>query len=373
MKSYSTLEEDDGDGLDSLLDTMTNVVGILVMVLIATQLGVKDAVDRIAQSEKGSQESVQMLEEQYISNRALQQQLEERFKDINSESTRQVELANLRQQLESTTSKLQAAKTEAQLLSVKLTEQRKAAATIVATMESQKKEKEQLSKEISKNLEEEARLKALLSDYEGTPIAGTESLTLPNPRSVPEGAKQFTLLCKTNKIYPLFFNEQDRTFTRKAIEAIVQQRQLFRGPELGVNHEVLLPLVNRKPPTSEYFVSNLTRSGIYPRISFTPRASRGIALKEVLGTKSRFSEFLDSFDRNSFYMRFFVYPDSYEIYMAARKAADKRAILAGWEPQDNEWVYTTHLGGSLLFGPKPPPAKPNPNPPSPRPAPKLID
>ena len=103
MKSYSTLEEDDGDGLDSLLDTMTNVVGILVMVLIATQLGVKDAVDRIAQSEKGSQESVQMLEEQYISNLALQQQLEERFKDINSESTRQVELANLRQQLESTT------------------------------------------------------------------------------------------------------------------------------------------------------------------------------------------------------------------------------------------------------------------------------
>ena len=373
MKSYSTLEEDDGDGLDSLLDTMTNVVGILVMVLIATQLGVKDAVDRIAQSEKGSQESVQMLEEQYISNRALQQQLEERFKDINSESTRQVELAKLRQQLESTTSKLQAAKTEAQLLSVKLTEQRKAAATIVATMESQKKEKEQLSKEISKNLEEEARLKALLSDYKGAPIAGTESLTLPNPRSVPEGAKQFTLLCKTNKIYPLFFNEQDRTVTRKAIESIVQQRQLFRGPELGVNHEVLLPLVNRKPPTGEYFVSNLTRSGIYPRISFTPRASRGIALKEVLGTKSRFSEFLDSFDRNRFYMRFFVYPDSYEIYMAARKAADKRAILAGWEPQDDEWVYTTHLGGSLLFGPKPPPAKPNPNPPSPRPAPKLID
>ena len=38
------------------------------MVLIATQLGVKDAVDRIAQSEKGGQESVQMLEQQYISN-----------------------------------------------------------------------------------------------------------------------------------------------------------------------------------------------------------------------------------------------------------------------------------------------------------------
>ena len=100
MKSHSNLEEDDGDGLDSLLDTMTNVVGILVMVLIATQLGVKDAVDRIAQSEKGSQESVQILEEQYTSSLALEQQLEERFKDLNTQSARQVELAKLRQQLE---------------------------------------------------------------------------------------------------------------------------------------------------------------------------------------------------------------------------------------------------------------------------------
>ena len=373
MKSHSNLEEDDGDGLDSLLDTMTNVVGILVMVLIATQLGVKDAVDRIAQSEKGSQESVQILEEQYTSSLALEQQLEERFKDLNTQSARQVELAKLRQQLESTTSKLQDTKTETQLVSVKLTEERKTAEEIVASMESQEKEKERLSKEITKNLGDEAMLKALLSDYKGIPIAPNESLTLPNPRSVPEGAKQFVLLCKANKIYPLFFNEQDRKVMREAIESIVQQRQLFRGPELGVDHEVLLPLVNRKPPTGEYFVSHLIRSGIYPRISFTPRATKGIALQEVLGARSRFSGFLDNFDRNRFYMRFFVYPDSFEIYMAARKAADKRGILAGWEPQSDEWVYTTHLGGSLLFGAKPPPPKPNPNPAPPRPAPKLID
>ena len=44
-------DDDDGGGLDSLLDTMTNVVGILVMVLIATQLGVKDAVTRISDSD----------------------------------------------------------------------------------------------------------------------------------------------------------------------------------------------------------------------------------------------------------------------------------------------------------------------------------
>ena len=38
------VDEDDGGGLDSLLDTMTTVVGILVLVLIATQLSVQQAI-----------------------------------------------------------------------------------------------------------------------------------------------------------------------------------------------------------------------------------------------------------------------------------------------------------------------------------------
>ena len=36
-----------GASLDSLLDTMTNVVGILIIMLIVTQLGVGQAVERI--------------------------------------------------------------------------------------------------------------------------------------------------------------------------------------------------------------------------------------------------------------------------------------------------------------------------------------
>ena len=39
--------DDDDGGLDSLLDTMTNVVGILVLVLIVTQISVKDVVDQV--------------------------------------------------------------------------------------------------------------------------------------------------------------------------------------------------------------------------------------------------------------------------------------------------------------------------------------
>jgi len=51
--------DDDDGGLDSLLDTMTNVVGILVLVLIMTQLGVSEAIDEITSNSQVTQEDVE--------------------------------------------------------------------------------------------------------------------------------------------------------------------------------------------------------------------------------------------------------------------------------------------------------------------------
>ena len=56
MKRMRSTDEDDG-GLDSLLDTMTNVVGILVLVLIVTQLSVADVVTRITSETRSNQSS----------------------------------------------------------------------------------------------------------------------------------------------------------------------------------------------------------------------------------------------------------------------------------------------------------------------------
>ena len=54
------IEEEDVS-LDSLLDTMTNVVAILVILLIVTQLGVSDAVKRIAAANPVNLEDVLSL------------------------------------------------------------------------------------------------------------------------------------------------------------------------------------------------------------------------------------------------------------------------------------------------------------------------
>ena len=57
MKVMRNSDDDDG-GLDSLLDTMTNVVGILVLVLIVTQMSVADVVTRITSESKVDEEAM---------------------------------------------------------------------------------------------------------------------------------------------------------------------------------------------------------------------------------------------------------------------------------------------------------------------------
>ena len=63
---------DEDGGLDSLLDTMTNVVGILVLVLIVTQLSVQDVVETVLEE---NQVDVQQIEE-------AKKQLEEKKKEV---------------------------------------------------------------------------------------------------------------------------------------------------------------------------------------------------------------------------------------------------------------------------------------------------
>ena len=125
------IDDDDSGGLDSLLDTMTNVVGILVMVLIAAQLGVKDAVGRIAESDvvdpvaiEAAREKLQLTEDQRD---MIQSQLDG-VSPID-DSTIQVKLADLRRQLNETRTKLNQENTVANQFALKIEAEKKKADT----------------------------------------------------------------------------------------------------------------------------------------------------------------------------------------------------------------------------------------------------
>ena len=66
MKRKKRDDDEDG-GLDSLLDTMTNVVGILVLVLIVTQLGVSDAITEITANSNVTAEELDDAKQKLVS------------------------------------------------------------------------------------------------------------------------------------------------------------------------------------------------------------------------------------------------------------------------------------------------------------------
>ena len=60
-------DDDEDGGLDSLLDTMTNVVGILVLVLIVTQLGVSEAITEITAASTVTEEDLVAAKQKLVS------------------------------------------------------------------------------------------------------------------------------------------------------------------------------------------------------------------------------------------------------------------------------------------------------------------
>ena len=232
-----------------------------------------------------------------------------------------------------------------------------------------------MTKEVTLGLEEEAKLKAQLSKTPAQKAPPAKIVTLPDPRPAPKGIEPLYLLCSQNKLYPIADDDM-RSIARKRAEFVVQSKRLFGGPQVGVNKDEFFRHFAKaaRTLTDEFFSVEVYASGIYPRLRFVPRKTAGATLKEVSSPRSRFQKSLAGIDPKKYYARFVVLPDSYEVYLAAREAVNQKGILAGWDPQAADWQFTTHLGGSLLFGPKPPPAKPNPNPPkNPPKAPNVID
>lgn len=364
MKRRPPPDDDDGGGLDSLLDTMTNVVGILVMVLIATQLGVKDAVSRISESEVVDAAMVEAAQEKLLLTKEQRDAIETQLGNLKPVDDRaiQVQLADLRRQMDEQRARLEQENAVANQFALKIeadTKKANDAKKKLQEIADAKGKRETLQVDLTKALEEEAKLKAMLDDTPVQEAAQPKIVTLPDPRPAPEGAREVTFLCANNRVYPIASDDWRDTVRKKA-EFIVTARRLDGGPAVGVDEEKFMKefkKVNRRL-SDDFFEVEIYASGIYPRLKFIPKENAGATEDEVLKPRSRFQKMLFVLDKSKYYARFIVLPDSYEVYLAARAISDQAGLLSGWDPQGEGWQYTTHLGGSTLFGPKPPP---NPN------------
>ena len=164
MKKIKRNDDDDG-GLDSLLDTMTNVVGILVLVLIVTQLGVSDALTEITANSKVTEEDLESVREQMTALAQEKEDLTEQTTslaafDMDAERER---LKRLREMLETRKKLLADQSKEANEFALAIERDQRTAAKNQQAIKDTKEQRQKLQSTIEKSLERRAEVQALLA------------------------------------------------------------------------------------------------------------------------------------------------------------------------------------------------------------------
>lgn len=377
MKRTRGTDEDDG-GLDSLLDTMTNVVGILVLVLIVTQMSVADVVTRLTTENQIDEETVEQLNQQLVVERNELRDLEKILVnpiDIDEEKLRQ-ELQLNKELLARKKELLEQRSKEKNEFALKITNDEEMAAKnskIIADTEAKRKELETL---ISTSLNKKAKLAAQLEKTPRVKAPADIQISIPNPRPAPPGIKQLMIICSGNRIYPVNIDAFRKDAELKA-KSIITRFNLKRDPAKGIDPAKFKQHYEKLKQQDDFFdVEYYVQGDRWPRFRLIPRENKGGFGKELINPRSRLRRWFSTVDFSKYYARFYVLPDSFDAYVMARRFFSQNKIRAGWDPQNENWKLTSHVTGGIELGPprpKPPPPPPGTPPPAkPKPA-NLID
>ncbi len=338
---------DDEGAMDSLLDTMTNVVGILVIVLVVTQLGVGDAVSRITDSIKVDPEEFEAKKNKLVTLQETQVRLKSEVAQLKKEvgeDEAQVSLELEQLKKKHSEELLDLANLKKKNLSVK---------TAIKQAESEKIKRQEIEAEIKKTLDEVASLKAKLDQTPEREVLPGREMRLPDPRPAPPGLVPFRFICYNNRIYP--FNDFS-TLHKIANERAKSLKGRIRSdPVKGIDPDRFIKDFSRSPIRNKNVELTVTKHpDRRPRISFTPLERGGASVRDVDRKGTRFNKDLAALDPSRYYLEFWVCGDSYDVYMSARAKAEALNLAVGWLPQPTGWKYTNVLQGVLL-GPAPKP------------------
>lgn len=359
-------KRDEGGSLDSLLDTMTTVVGILIILLIVVQLGADSAVKRIVEEQK--QEDAQLLEDMAM--RQFDQQ----------RSALLAEKQRLQQQAAANNQTAQKLLNEIVALEKRLSTLRSQAPDLPKLNKDLQTLAQQLlaaQKEEDKKAAQLKRLRALIAKApKPTPASLSKDVNLPDPKPAPPGAKPFRFLCREGKIYPL-----DDLKLRKLAENAVNASGLKKNEHGEYDGKKLAAHLAQKKAGDPHFTLK-AQPGADKLIRFTMqrRPNAGEDPEALAKPNSAYQKTLASLKPTERYLQFEVFPDSFQTYLAARALAARKNFPAGWKPahRQNDWwsYYWGHkdLGRSQIPPPpKPKPPKPGAPKPKPKPPENVID
>jgi Asp-tRNA(Asn)/Glu-tRNA(Gln) amidotransferase C subunit len=334
--------------LDSLLDTLTNVVGVLVMVLMLVSLNVQKAVQRIREIDPSQ---LGVSEAELAKMRTQAEEVTKKRSELEKLADAET-LAKAKQELVATLDRINilrlAPPTAPPPSKINLAEIRKDA-------EEKSKKAADLAKQLTDVEKELARLKALLAETpELGPAPPAKLVSLPNPREAPPGAKQHLFICRGGKV--MAFDPNDlRDRAKKRAEAMLKPLRAKAGPNGNIDCEKFIQQFNSAGTISDSTAKMRLGVENFNLYIYYEYRSSGETARQLAAQNSDFRRTLRRLNPAKDYATFLVWNDSFETYVEARRICDEMGLLAGWTPLAEDYVYKVGLGISVPCEGRPPP------------------
>ncbi len=321
--------------LDSLLDTMANVIGILILLLAVTQLSVGDAVERISQS-AGREIEVSPAEVALLRTRSqtLQDSIVAAEGELAAYAPTEQRTGLLLEALRPHVEQLEALEGRYPLSG-------DGAPKLAGMLERQRESAARLSAEIADAEARASGLDALLADVASE--TRPKIARLPNPRPPPASAEQVVVFVRYGRVMFVDLPGMNANLEAGVRDALGDNR--VPGPD---DRAWLVNLFSKVRLGSGNFFWSIREDddrSLFADIKWVDH-SQGEQLSDLLRGDSEFVRNLSSLSQAGRYLRFYVWSDSFEVYLEARYLAEQLGWQIGWLPIDT----TEEVGQSLVGG-----------------------
>lgn len=303
----------------ALMDTMTNVVGVLTIVLVMIGISLAAAVSKVISSlPPATPEQVQAAQKELEELKKLQEPDVNKLKQLDKPDLAKTQLAALDTEI----ARLEAT---AKDKNIKLFD------SSALDQERKKREDElKLKKEaLDKLMAERDRLKALLDATPTFKVPPPKEVRIPASRPIPDGAIIERVVMTTNGAHWIDMAGAKEIFLREFKSSPIRETihsKAKRGDQTVTiyDHQKLAKYFEtRKVPFRE-FRMDVTYSGwtASPLLRMTPVAKPALDLSTLL---RRFKSSPKTV------VLFSVVPSAFDQYLAAREVCDAIGVPAGWE------------------------------------------
>jgi len=321
------------ENLDSLLDTMANVVGILVVLMAVMQITVGDAMDRIRDIEI---RSVQLAPEEAQRARDLASRLEaleQRWRDeVEGDAPPEQEIARLDAEIDALRAESQvaaSARADRDRLQTTLAERR-------ATLR-------RLEDEVETSGQQLASLRLRVGDSPARAADAGRVARLPDPRPALPDTEAVGVFCRYGRCFEVDFEFLSARLSREV------GRVLGADPRTtSIGFDEMVQLANHFEVTDvgsdtlRWRLKHRAGNQLHGLLRWRSRDA-GETLDELRAGDSSYRALVGSLDPNRHYLFYRVWGDSFDVYLEARRIAEEAGLAAGWVPMDSSEEFERDL------------------------------